>query len=188
MELGAGPGERLQEQVRSVEVHGLGDSKQYIAYDAAKNGWASVPPSTRTSTYQNPKYLAAANVKQPGLAPQPVPGIQYVGIPEFEDLGQQVSAQITAAIDGQESVATALLNAVRQAKPLTRLLLGVLTWIVVLIFFVPVLWMALTGLKTERDADTSTPHLIFKPTFAEYESVWKGAGGLNGLPPYSSTR
>ena len=30
-------------------------SKQYIAYDAAKNGWASVPPGTRTSTYQNPK-------------------------------------------------------------------------------------------------------------------------------------
>jgi sorbitol/mannitol transport system permease protein len=28
------------------------------------------------------------------------------------------------------------------------------------------------------------PHFIFKPTFAEYESVWKGAGGLNGLPPY----
>src|SRR6202161_4077556 len=97
-------------------------SKQYIAYDAAKNGWASVPPGTRTSTYQNPKYLAAAkdfapltlkaldsvNVKQPGLAPQPVPGIQYVGIPQFELFGQEVSAQITAAIDGQESVATAL--------------------------------------------------------------------------------
>src|ERR1700733_15384240 len=101
---------------------GWAASKQYIAYDAAKNGWASVPPGTRTSTYQNPKYLAAAkdfapltlkeldsvNVKQPGLAPQPVPGIQYVGIPQFEEFGQQVSAQITAAIDGQESVATAL--------------------------------------------------------------------------------
>jgi sorbitol/mannitol transport system permease protein len=72
----------------------------------------------------------------------------------------------------------------RQAKPLTRLLLGILTWVVVLVFFFPVLWMALTGLKTEPDADTSTPHLIFKPTFAEYESVWKGAGGLNGLAPY----
>jgi sorbitol/mannitol transport system permease protein len=72
----------------------------------------------------------------------------------------------------------------RQATPLTRLLLGVLTWIVVLIFFFPVLWMALTGLKTEPDADTSTPHFIFKPTFSEYASVWKGAGGLNGLPSY----
>jgi sorbitol/mannitol transport system substrate-binding protein len=97
-------------------------SKEYIDYDASKNGWASVPPGTRTSTYHNPSYLAAAkafapltlaeldsvNVKQPGLQPQPVPGIQYVGIPEFEEFGQQVSAEITAAIDGQESVATAL--------------------------------------------------------------------------------
>jgi sorbitol/mannitol transport system substrate-binding protein len=97
-------------------------SKQYIAYDAAKNGWASVPPGTRTSTYQNASYQAAAsafapltlkeidsvNVDRPGLLAQPVPGVQYVGIPEFEDFGQQVSAQITAAIDGQESVAAAL--------------------------------------------------------------------------------
>jgi sorbitol/mannitol transport system permease protein len=72
----------------------------------------------------------------------------------------------------------------RQAKPLTKLLLGAATWLVVLIFFFPVLWMALTGLKTEEDANTSTPHFIFKPTFAQYASVWKGAGGLNGLPPY----
>jgi polyol transport system substrate-binding protein len=97
-------------------------SKSYIAYDAAQNGWAAVPPGTRTSTYQNPNYQAAAkdfaaltlsqinsvNVNQPGVAPQPVPGVQYVGIPEFEDFGQKVSAEITAAIDGQESVATAL--------------------------------------------------------------------------------
>jgi sorbitol/mannitol transport system permease protein len=72
----------------------------------------------------------------------------------------------------------------RQTKPITRLLLGVLTWVVVLVFFFPVLWMALTGLKTEPTADTPTPHFIFKPTLSEYESVWKGAGGLNGLPSY----
>jgi sorbitol/mannitol transport system substrate-binding protein len=97
-------------------------SKSYIAYDAAQNGWAAVPPGTRTSTYQNPSYQAAAadfasltlsqinsvNVNMPGVDPQPVPGVQYVGIPEFENFGQQVSAEITAAIDGQESVATAL--------------------------------------------------------------------------------
>jgi sorbitol/mannitol transport system substrate-binding protein len=97
-------------------------SKQYIAYDASKNGWAAVPPGTRTSTYQNPQYQAAAsafapltlqeidsvNITQPGVAPQPVPGVQYVGIPEFEEFGALVSAQITAAIDGQETVAQAL--------------------------------------------------------------------------------
>jgi len=97
-------------------------SKKYISYDASKNGWAAVPPGTRTSTYENPSYQAAAkdfaaltlkqinsvNVKQPGVDPQPVPGVQYVGIPEFEDFGQQVSAELTAAIEGQESVATFL--------------------------------------------------------------------------------
>jgi sorbitol/mannitol transport system permease protein len=72
----------------------------------------------------------------------------------------------------------------RQAKPLTKLLLGLLTWVVVLIFFFPVLWMALTGLKTETDANASTPHFIFKPTFAEYASVWRGVGNLNSMPPY----
>ncbi len=93
-------------------------SKTYINYDASKNGWAAVPPGTRTSTYENPQYQAAAkdfaaltlqeinsvNVDQPGVNPQPVPGVQYVGIPEFENFGQQVSAELTAAIDGQESV------------------------------------------------------------------------------------
>jgi sorbitol/mannitol transport system permease protein len=72
----------------------------------------------------------------------------------------------------------------RQTRPLTRLLLGTLTWIIVLIFFFPVLWMALTGLKREQDADTPAPHFIFTPTLDQYKSVWKGAGGLNGLPPY----
>jgi sorbitol/mannitol transport system substrate-binding protein len=97
-------------------------SKAYISYDASKNGWAAVPPGTRISTYSNANYQAAAkdfaaltlkqiqsvNINQPGVNPQPVPGVQYVGIPEFENFGQQVSAEITAAIDGQESVSTAL--------------------------------------------------------------------------------
>ncbi|HEY0870051.1 MAG TPA: carbohydrate ABC transporter permease [Acidothermaceae bacterium] len=72
----------------------------------------------------------------------------------------------------------------QQTKPITRLLLGVLTWVVVLMFFFPVFWMALTGFKHEPDADTSTPHFLFKPTLDEYKSVWQGAGGLNGLRPY----
>ena len=72
----------------------------------------------------------------------------------------------------------------QQTKPLTRLLLGALTWIIVLLFFFPVFWMALTGFKTEATADTSTPHFIFKPTLSEYKAVWKGAGGTTGLRPY----
>jgi sorbitol/mannitol transport system permease protein len=61
----------------------------------------------------------------------------------------------------------------------TRLVLGLLTWIIVLIFFFPVLWMALTGFKHEEDAATSPPHFVFKPTLDEYKAVWD-----NGLRPY----
>ncbi|MDX6257392.1 MAG: polyol transport system permease protein [Frankiales bacterium] len=60
----------------------------------------------------------------------------------------------------------------RQTNPLTRMLLGLLTWVIVLVFFFPVAWMALTGLKHEQDAAVSTPKFIFKPTFDEFSSVW----------------
>jgi sorbitol/mannitol transport system substrate-binding protein len=40
-----------------------------------------------------------------------VVGVQYVGIPEFEDLGTRVSQEITAAIVGQQSVDQALSKA-----------------------------------------------------------------------------
>jgi sorbitol/mannitol transport system substrate-binding protein len=97
-------------------------SKDYIKFDAQKNGWASVPPGTRVSTYQTAEYQKAAsdfadltlksiqsvNVNHPGVDPQPYSGIQYVGIPEFADLGTKVSQEMTAAIAGQESVSSAL--------------------------------------------------------------------------------
>jgi sorbitol/mannitol transport system substrate-binding protein len=105
-------------------------SKDYISYDAQQNGWASVPPGTRTSTYQNPNYQSAAkdfanltlaqinsvNVKQPGVDPQPVPGVQYVGIPEFEDFGTTVSGELTKAIAGQESVDAFITNSQKIAQ------------------------------------------------------------------------
>jgi sorbitol/mannitol transport system substrate-binding protein len=100
-------------------------SKQYIDYAGGKLGWAAVPPGSRYSTYDNPEYQKAAaafakptldeinsvNVKQPGVNPQPVPGVQYVGIPEFEDLGTRVSQEITAVIAGQQTVDEALKKA-----------------------------------------------------------------------------
>jgi sorbitol/mannitol transport system permease protein len=50
--------------------------------------------------------------------------------------------------------------------------LGLVTWLVVLAFFFPVLWMALTGFKHEEDAATNPPHFIFTPTLDEYKAVW----------------
>src|SRR5258708_16849608 len=35
-------------------------SKDYTKLIAAKEGWANVPPGTRTSLYQNPEYLKVA--------------------------------------------------------------------------------------------------------------------------------
>jgi sorbitol/mannitol transport system permease protein len=66
----------------------------------------------------------------------------------------------------------ALSLAGKQTNPFTRLALGLVTWIIVLVFFFPVLWMALTGFKHEEDAATTPPHFIFKPTFDEYKGVW----------------
>jgi sorbitol/mannitol transport system substrate-binding protein len=97
-------------------------SKDYIKYAGEKLGWASVPPGSRTSTYANPDYQKAAadfakqtldsissvDPNHPGVDAQSWNGIQYVGIPEFADLGTKVSSEITAAIAGQESVADAL--------------------------------------------------------------------------------
>jgi sorbitol/mannitol transport system permease protein len=72
----------------------------------------------------------------------------------------------------------------KQTKPATRLVLGLLTWVIVLLFFFPVFWMALTGFKTEPSANTSTPHFIFTPTLSEYSSVWSGTPGTSGLRGY----
>ena len=97
-------------------------SKTYIKYAGEQLGWASVPPGSRTSTYANPDYQKAAadfakqtldsissvDPTHPGVMAQQWNGIQYVGIPEFADLGTKVSSEITAAIAGQETVAEAL--------------------------------------------------------------------------------
>jgi sorbitol/mannitol transport system substrate-binding protein len=99
-------------------------SKDYIERVAEETGWATVPPGTRHSTYENPKYLEAApfakitldtiNTANPTDATQePVPyrGISFVGIPEFQALGTSVGQQFAAVIAGQETVDGALQRA-----------------------------------------------------------------------------
>ncbi len=106
-------------------------SKSYIALVGQKLGWAEVPPGSRTSTYQLPQYQsgagAFANVtlksidhadpQHPTVMPVPYTGIQFVDIPQFENLGDQVSQQISAAIAGTESVSAALKTAQADAIP-----------------------------------------------------------------------
>ncbi|WP_438295938.1 ABC transporter substrate-binding protein [Streptomyces sp. HUAS TT7] len=96
--------------------------KAYENLVGAQLGWSKVPAGKRTSTYANSPYVAAAQAfasatkdalttadpGNPGVQPRPAPGIQFVGIPEFTDLGTQVSQEISAAIAGKTSVADAL--------------------------------------------------------------------------------
>lgn len=96
--------------------------KEYEKLVGEKVGWSSVPAGKRASTYANPDYLAAAgafakpteaaieaaNPLDPGVQPRPAPGIQFVDIPEFPDLGTQVSQQISSAIAGRIGVPDAL--------------------------------------------------------------------------------
>ncbi|MDQ1021739.1 hypothetical protein QFZ43_008288 [Streptomyces afghaniensis] len=49
-----------------------------------------------------------ADPADPGVQPRPTVGIQYVAIPEFQDLGTKVTQEISAAIAGKTSVDKAL--------------------------------------------------------------------------------
>jgi sorbitol/mannitol transport system permease protein len=66
----------------------------------------------------------------------------------------------------------------------TGALLSALGWIVALGLFFPVFWMVLTAFKQERDAFTSPPKFIFKPTLDQFHAVLSGGLGtalLNSL-------
>jgi len=96
--------------------------KEYIKLVGNEFGWERVPPGSRQSTYELPEYqdvaeayaeptldaLSAADPTDATVDPVPYTGIQFVGIPEFQDLGTRVSQQISAAIAGQISVEEAL--------------------------------------------------------------------------------
>lgn len=97
-------------------------SKQYEELVGQKLGWTRVPAGKRASTYENPEYLkvasafatptknaiASADPENPGVQPRPAMGVQFVDIPEFPDLGTQVSQYVSSAIAGQMSVDDAL--------------------------------------------------------------------------------
>ncbi|MBC3191828.1 sugar ABC transporter substrate-binding protein [Pseudonocardia sp. C8] len=97
-------------------------SKPYQHLVGEELGWTSVPPGARQSTYSIPEYVAAskayapqtlaainaANQDRPTRDPVPYTGLQFVGIPEFQDLGTRVSQQVSAAIAGQQTVDEAL--------------------------------------------------------------------------------
>ena len=86
-------------------------------------GWAAIPPGTRNSTYAIPEYQEAAAafadptleamdsapIEDPGTTPRPgLPGVQYVGIPQFQDVGNRCTEQFSSVIAGRVEIDSAL--------------------------------------------------------------------------------
>jgi sorbitol/mannitol transport system substrate-binding protein len=108
--------------------------KEYEELVGEEIGWSSVPAGKRASTYAHPAYrreaaafqemtkraIEAARPTDPGVQPRPAPGIQFVGIPEFTDLGTRVSQEISAAIAGRQSVEAALRRSQQLAEKISE--------------------------------------------------------------------
>ncbi|MFI7588726.1 ABC transporter substrate-binding protein [Spongisporangium articulatum] len=97
-------------------------SKDYENLVGSKLGWSRVPAGKRESTYSNPDYTKVASAfgpltlqsiegtdpANPGVQPRPTTGVQFVAIPEFQDLGTTVTQDLSAALTGKKSVKEAL--------------------------------------------------------------------------------
>ena len=100
---------------------------QYLKEAGSKipGGWAALPPGTRKSTYELPQYkkaakafakptldaISAAPITNPGTTKRPgLPGVQYVGVPQFQDVGNGCTEQFSAVIAGRASIDSALKN------------------------------------------------------------------------------
>lgn len=109
-------------------------SKEYEKTVGEKLGWSRIPAGKRASTYELPEYQKAAasfgditlkSIEQadpanPGLQPRPTLGVQYVAIPEFQDLGTKVTQEISAAIAGKTSVDKALDDGQKLAEEVAK--------------------------------------------------------------------
>ena len=96
--------------------------KDYEKLVGQKLGWSRVPAGKRKSTYEIPEYkkasaafgqetlkaIEAADPENPGVQARPTIGVQFVDIPEFQDLGTKVSQDIAAAMAGRGTVDDAL--------------------------------------------------------------------------------
>ncbi|WP_425471962.1 ABC transporter substrate-binding protein [Sulfitobacter sabulilitoris] len=112
-----------QKEAAAKEFIEWATSKSYIELVAAKEGWANVPPGTRTSLYENPEYqsvpfaqmtldsILSADPKNPTVDPVPYVGIQFAAIPEFAGIATEVSQEFSAVYAGQQTVEEALAKA-----------------------------------------------------------------------------
>ncbi|MFI2488751.1 ABC transporter substrate-binding protein [Promicromonospora kroppenstedtii] len=114
--------ETTQNRDAAVEFVKWATSKEYHQLVGTELGWSRVPPGARNSTYEIPEYeeaaaafapitrdiMLAVDPEQPGVAPQSWTGIQYVTIPEFQDLGNQVSQDLADVFAGRSELGPVL--------------------------------------------------------------------------------
>ena len=105
-------------------------SKDYEQLAGSTLGWTRVPDGKRLSTFEIPEYKEAtkAYVDQVLFAiensdpsncqtqPSPGPGCQYLGIPEFADLGAKIGQEMSAAITGGQTADQAAENSQKLAQ------------------------------------------------------------------------
>ncbi|MHA7275801.1 ABC transporter substrate-binding protein [Arthrobacter sp. Hz1] len=122
-----------QKQDAAWEFISWASSQEYEELVAEELGWAKVPSGKRISTYENPEYQASApqfeaeraaiesaDPRDPGVQERPYIGIQFVGIPEFADLGTTVSQDVSAVIAGQQTVEEALTKGQEAAETVSE--------------------------------------------------------------------
>src|SRR5438046_2879369 len=88
--------------------------------------------------------------------------------------------------NGVPMIGTQLTTHKRQRQPLKRTVLrsidvvgyNLLRLIILIAFLLPLLWMLLNSLKTPLDINTTPPSLIFKPTLANYDTVFQSQNFL----------
>jgi sorbitol/mannitol transport system substrate-binding protein len=112
-----------QKEEAAQKFIGWATSKAYAELVASKEGWANVPPGTRTSLYANPEYqkvpfakmtldsINSADPTKPTVKPVPYVGVQFAAIPEFAGVATQVGEIFSAALAGTKTADEALKEA-----------------------------------------------------------------------------
>lgn len=108
-------------------------SKEYINMIGEKEGWVTIPPGTRKSTYENAKYLEAAVFAPATLAAieasslvdntaveKPYVGINFAIIPEMQAINNYLGQQIAAALTGGMTVSDALNSAAENSDKIMK--------------------------------------------------------------------
>jgi len=93
-------------------------SKGYTELVAEREGWANVPPATRTSLYKNENYLAAAPFAEVTLQAMnavntdvPHESGNFPTLPEYQAFGTDVAQIVASALNGDITVDEALTQA-----------------------------------------------------------------------------